>query len=434
MTYITGPTTLWQKIRYLPERVPLRTKLITAVLVLVGLALAVITVLGNAILKDYLLAPYDTYLNSQLVNSPRATNEVGAYLSGTTFYPEQGVVLDWVSGGKIDRVIQSSTGPVAYAGGAFVQPSLQSGPAIQTNAAWLAANSGHRITLSAQSGSGRWRVLMEPTQFTTPTGSTISGTVVLARDVSTVYTTTGQLALIDLLIGVAVLCLLGTIGFALVRASLQPLTEIEKTAGAIAAGDLTRRVPERDPGTEVGRLGRSLNVMLGQIEAAFDAQSSSEAAARRSEERMRQFVADASHELRTPLTAIRGFAEYYRQRGGVRDAPTAEAGQPVVRAADLAAAIGRNGTGKLAPADLDRIMRRVEQESARMGILVEDMLLLARLDQQRPLERKTVDLLTLAADAVHDARVVAPSRAINLSVATGAALLVNGDEVRLRQV
>jgi two-component system OmpR family sensor kinase len=131
---------------------------------------------------------------------------------------------------------------------------------------------------------------------------------------------------------------------------------------------------------------------------------------------MRQFVADASHELRTPLTAIRGFAEYYRQRGGI------------------ATPGGGTGSGQLASADMDRIMRRVEQESTRMGILVEDMLLLARLDQQRPLEARPVDLLTLAADAVHDARVVAPSRSINLTVGSGSALLVIGDEVRLRQV
>jgi two-component system OmpR family sensor kinase len=121
------------------------------------------------------------------------------------------------------------------------------------------------------------------------------------------------------------------IGVAVVRASLRPLSDIERTAQQIAAGDLTRRVPETDTRTEVGSLGRSLNLMLAHIEAAFRARTASEEAARRSEEaatrsalaagrseeRMRQFVADASHELRTPLTAIRGFAEYYRQRGGV---------------------------------------------------------------------------------------------------------------------
>ena len=228
------------------------------------------------------------------------------------------------------------------------------------------------------------------------------------------YSTIGKLAVADVGVSIAIVLLLAIVATAAVRASLRPLVEIEQTAGAIAAGDMSRRVPERDPRTEVGRLGRSLNVMLSYIETAFHARATSEAAARRSEDKMRQFVADASHELRTPLTAIRGFAEYYRQRGGI--------------------AHGENGAGHLKTADMNRIMRRVEQESARMGVLVEDMLLLARLDQQRPLQSNPVDLLTLAADAVHDARVVAPDRSIHLTVGSGAALIVNGDEVRLRQV
>jgi two-component system OmpR family sensor kinase len=183
--------------------------------------------------------------------------------------------------------------------------------------------------------------------------------------------------------------------------------------------------------------------MLAQIESSFQARTRSEAAARRSEERMRQFVADASHELRTPLTAMRGYAEYYRQRGGVQDdpAPPAEASNGTAAAAEPASLPGApgadatlNGTGQLSGADLDRIMQRVEQESARMGVLVEDMLLLARLDQQRPLERRPVDLLTLAADAVQDARIIAPDRSIELSVGSATAFLVLGDEVRLRQV
>ena len=122
---------------------------------------------------------------------------------------------------------------------------------------------------------------------------------------------------IDIIISAFLLAAIAVLGVAVIRASLRPLTDIEQTAEAIAAGDLSRRVPDQDPRTEVGRLGNSLNMMLTQIEAAFQARSASEAAARKSEDRMRQFVADASHELRTPLTAIRGFAEYYRQRGGV---------------------------------------------------------------------------------------------------------------------
>ena len=216
----------------------------------------------------------------------------------------------------------------------------------------------------------------------------------------------------------------------MVRANLRPLVDIEETAGEIADGHLNRRVPERDPRTEIGSLGRSLNIMLSQIETAFHSREESEAAAHQSEERMRRFIADASHELRTPLTAIRGFAEYYRQRGGLvphwDKSASASADEADRGAPDM-------GAG-LTPDDLDRIMHRVEKEAARMGLLVEDLLLLARLDQQRPLARQPIDLLSLAADAVHDARLLAPARTIDLSVQPGAAFLVIGDEARLRQV
>jgi len=419
MTYNSERSGFWQSLRDVPSRMSLRLKLVTALLVLVGLALLVTTLVGNAILKNYLLSPYDALLRAR---QGAAVQAVGSYLSGASAGTQQGLALDFVANGRIHQVIQPSSAFGGYNSQLGLRPAAMPGPTVLTSAAWLVQHSGQPITLPAQSGGGEWRVLMQSEQFQSSNGTTITGTVVLAVDVSSVYRTTGQLASIDLIVGLVVLALLGLMGVGVIRSSLRPLKEIEETAGAIAAGDLTRRVPEHDPQTEVGSLGRSLNVMLSQIEAAFDARSESEEAARRSEERMRQFVADASHELRTPLTAIRGFAEYYRQRGGIRTA------------ADDAAAATANGKGKLAPADLDRIMRRVEQESARMGILVEDMLLLARLDQQRPLDHGTVDLLTLAADAVHDARMVAPDRQINLSVGTGAALLVNGDEVRLRQV
>jgi two-component system, OmpR family, sensor kinase len=395
---------------------PLRTKLISAVLVLVAVALVVISAAGLLILRNDLLGTPDSYLAENIAAAPTS---VGRYLSalarGQSPQPAvtSDVALDWVSGGRVTQVVIPVAAPSQ---GSLGAPAPQlSGPDIQTNGGWLTANSGRIFTLPAQSGSGRWRVLMEPQQFTDRlTGQTISGTIVLAYDATSVYTTIGQLFGVDVLVSLAVICVLGLVVVAVIRRSLRPLVDIERTAGAIAAGELSRRVPERDPRTEVGRLGRSLNVMLSHIESAFRARARSEEAARRSEEKLRQFVADASHELRTPLTAIRGFAEYYRQRGGV--------------------AVGDNGSGQLTRPDLDRIMRRVEQESARMGVLVEDMLLLARLDQQRPLETRPVDLLTLAADAVHDARVVAPDRSIHLTVGTGAALIVIGDEVRLRQV
>jgi len=175
---------------------------------------------------------------------------------------------------------------------------------------------------------------------------------------------------------------------------------------AIAAGDLSQRVPEGDERTEVGRLTIALNGMLSRIERAFRAQEASEAQARGSENRMRRFVADASHELRTPLTSIRGFAELYRQ-GAV--------GSPQVTR---------------------RLMERIEAEGARMGVLVEDLLLLARLDQQRPLSITPVDLAEIAGDAVHDARAVQPSRpiALHLDEALDEVPVVLGDEGRLRQV
>ena len=415
MTYNTERTGFWTAIKAAPSRMSLRVKLVTAVLVLVGLALAVTGLAGNAILKNYLLGPYD---NGVTQLQGWATRQTGNYfLTGgqTTTQPAIGVYF--VTGGKIYPVVlptanEGSSSPLR------IQPKVMSAPALQASPSWLVGNSGHPFTVAAMSGRSEWRVLLQSRTFPLPSGGSVAGSVVIAVDVTSVYRTTAQLASIDWIVGLIVLALLGLIGVVVIRSSLRPLKEIEATAGAIAAGDLTRRVPERDPQTEVGSLGRSLNRMLSQIETAFDAQSESEESARRSEARMRQFVADASHELRTPLTAIRGFAEYYRQRGGVRSSLDAEVA----------------ANGKLDAEDLDRIMRRVEQESARMGVLVEDMLMLARLDQQRPLDRNTVDLLTLAADAVHDARVVAPDRQINLTVGSGAALLVKGDEVRLRQV
>jgi two-component system OmpR family sensor kinase len=390
-------TGFWRSVRELPERMSLRVKLTTAVLALVAIALVVISVASASFIRSYLLGQADDQIGT-LEN--QAQNFSGHFFANR--YGPERYVYEFVT----------STGTVTVVGGNL--PPGNPGPQVTSGAPWLTAAKGQAVTVGAQAGAARWRVAAFPNwSLTNANGSTV-GTLVVGLDVSSDYATIGTLTSIDLIVSLLILLCLVLVSAAVVRASLRPLTDIERTAGAIAAGDLSRRVPERDPRTEVGRLGRSLNVMLSQIESAFHARSRSEEAARRSEGKMRQFVADASHELRTPLTAIRGFAEYYRQRGGIDT--------------------GGNGPGHLAPADLDRIMRRVEQESARMGILVEDMLLLARLDQQRPLEAKPVDLLTLAADAVHDARVVAPSRNINLTVGSGAALLVIGDEVRLRQV
>jgi two-component system, OmpR family, sensor kinase len=430
----------WLALRELPGRTPLRVRLVAAVLALVAVALAIISIVGISQLERHLLNQYDNTLQSY---ADEAQHDAAQYVGGASpNYSSQGYVI-WVpQGGKPETVLAQAQG-FHSATGFSTQPQVLPGPQVPASSAWLTANNNNFVTVPAQSGGGRWRLLVEAVSFDTPSGVT-NGTVIVAVDVSSVYGAIGQLTSLDVI--VSALLLLGILmaGIAVVRASLRPLTDIEKTAGAIAKGDLTRRVPDLDPRTEVGRLGQSLNAMLTQIEAAFDARAESEFAARRSEERMRQFVADASHELRTPLTAIRGYAEYYRQRGGLNELPPGTS-RPALgsggssNGTDAIAGpweldSGQQARGPLARADVDRIMQRVEQESSRMGVLVEDMLLLARLDQQRPLEHGTVDMLTLAADAVNDARVIAPDRNINLTVGSGAALLVLGDEVRLRQV
>jgi signal transduction histidine kinase len=193
-------------------------------------------------------------------------------------------------------------------------------------------------------------------------------------------------------------------GFWLIRASLAPLRHIERTAESIAAGDLSRRVPDYRPRTEVGRLAAALNTMLGRIEAAYRARAEGELRAQGSQERMRQFVADASHELRTPLTSIRGFADFHAQQGNAADR-----------------------------AETNRLMGRIRQEATRMGKLVDDLLLLAHLDEQRALDLRPVDLSSLAADAVQDLRILHPGRRLAMR-AEPEPVIVNADEARVRQV
>ena len=221
------------------------------------------------------------------------------------------------------------------------------------------------------------------------------GTAIVAFPLTEVDATLRRLLLVEGIVTVVVLAGVAALALWLVRLGMRPLTQMEHAAADIADGDLSRRVTPSDERTEVGRLGRALNVMLERIEAAF-------AERRASEDRLRRFVADASHELRTPLTSIRGYAELFRHGADER------------------------------PEDLAKTMRRIEDESARMSTLVEELLLLARLDQGRPLERRPVDLGRIAADAVQDARAVQPDRAIELE--RSGHVSVEGDEARLRQV
>ncbi|MGC5009655.1 sensor histidine kinase [Streptosporangium sp. DT93] len=201
---------------------------------------------------------------------------------------------------------------------------------------------------------------------------------------------TGVLAAITLL----ALCVLALVAFRAIRHALRPLDDIAETAQAIGGGDLTRRVEPAGPHTEAGRLGLALNAMLGQIEAAFGERTASE-------ERLRRFVADASHELRTPVASIRGYAELFRRGAADR------------------------------PGDLATVMARIEAEAEHMGVLVHELLLLADLDERRPLEREPVDLADLAAEAVAASAAVDPGRPVTLRLA--GPVLVLGDRTRLRQ-
>jgi two-component system, OmpR family, sensor kinase len=405
----------WQAIRELFSRLSLRAKLVTAVLTLVAIALAIMSFVATDVFGGYLQGQVDGQvrdLNSQVLAHPNSIT--------------QGRPDMFLLNTSIVEVLDATGQPVAGIGNG----SGLSGPAVPASDTGPNGTSGQPVTVQSPSGGYPWRVITEQIHYGViqQDGSVVTetGTLVVGLSLGTLDQNIAYLTRLAITVSLIVLIVVAMIGFAVVRSNLRALDDIEQTAGEIAAGHLNRRVPERDPRTEIGRLGRSLNTMLSQIEAAFHAREESEAAAHQSEERMRRFIADASHELRTPLTAIRGFAEYYRQRGGLvrrwdRD-------HPVVGMDSGAGATG------LTPEDLDRIMQRVEKEAARMGVLVEDLLLLARLDQQRPLARQLVDLLVLAADAVHDARLLAPARSIELSVQPGAAFLVVGDEARLRQV
>jgi two-component system, OmpR family, sensor kinase len=238
-------------------------------------------------------------------------------------------------------------------------------------------------------GSDSYRALAVPW----PAGNG-TGTIVLALPLHDVNSTLDELLEAELIVGAIALIAVGGATWWLVRRGLRPLERMAETATVIAGGDLTQRVEEENATSEVGQLGVAFNAMLTQIEGEV-------AERRASEERLRRFAADASHELRTPLTSIRGYAELFRRGAADR------------------------------PEDLALTMHRIESEATRMTSLVDDLLLLARLDRRRPLERVRVDVARLALDVVEGERVVHPDRDYRTQLDR---LLVLGDEARLRQV
>jgi two-component system OmpR family sensor kinase len=219
-------------------------------------------------------------------------------------------------------------------------------------------------------------------------------TLVVATPLDEVTRTLHRLLWVEISVAALVLLLIVAAGLWFVRASLRPLEEMGKTAQAIAAGDLGQRVAHDDERTEVGKLGRALNAMLGQIESAFKAREASE-------NRLRRFVGDASHELRTPLAGIRAYAELFRLGARTR------------------------------PEDLERSMSGIEREAARMGMLVDDLLLLARLDEGRPLLKEPTRLDEVAREAVEVAEALEPGRELTTALEP---VTVLGDHDRLRQI
>ena len=360
----------------------IRARLVLGMVLLISIGLAVANVAGILLLRSYLLDRVDDQVAA--IADPAGANPP----TGSAPTPERlcenprdprGLRSDFL------LLVLDADGEVACSLGPDLQdeaPDLEAVPASAT---------GHLVTVRSLDGHNRWRLRV--------VSDDESGqSLVLAVSLADADATVRRLTWISLGISAVVLLLTAAASGVIAGIGLRPLTRIEETAERIAAGDLTERVPTYRERTEVGRLAAALNGMLGQIERAFSARTESES-------KLRRFVSDASHELRTPLATVRGHAEMWRN------------------------GIVRQG------ADLDTLVARIESESERMGALVDDMLLLARLDQARPLDRRPIDVLSIATDAVVDAEAQQPARSVRLLHEAGdRPPVVVGDEARLRQV
>jgi two-component system OmpR family sensor kinase len=369
--------------------VPLRLKLLLAVIVLVLAGLVVSDVVTYTSLRSSLVDRID----QQLVAAEGPV--LHSLAEGQTFPGRGGPEEHFPDGtyGQLreaDGTVLAEKTFLTFGTNAPPEPSLPS----TLPRSEAPATGPDFFTAGAVSGSIHYRVLVDQVGIEV-NGRPSTCSVVVGIPLTDTESTLSRLRLTEGIVSLAVLLGLGFLSWWLVRRGLRPLERMGDTAGAIAAGDLTRRVEPAEDRTEIGRLGLALNSMLAQIEAAFEERRASEA-------RLRRFVADASHELRTPLTSIRGYAELFRRGAESR------------------------------PEDLAKSMQRIEDEASRMGVMVDDLLLLARLDQGRPLEREPVDLTKVVTDAVESARAIEPDRRIDLSV--NGAVSLTGDEGRLRQV
>ncbi|WP_285550009.1 sensor histidine kinase [Actinoplanes regularis] len=360
----------------------LRSRLVLVVGVLAAIALVAANLTGVLLIRFYLQDRIDQQLTgmSRAVEFGNPPREAYAPRRGLRIGPDQ-LSYVYAADGSLDvgrsTAVDESKPPVTP----FSEVAAR-------------AVTKKPYTVTGPDGTD-WRMIALPI-------GTTGGYVLLGSSLSEVRQTSDQLLLIDAGVMLLILALLGLGAAYVVRIGLRPLTEMEAAAAEISGGDLSMRVPGADPHTEPGRLGRALNSMLARIESEASARTASE-------QRLRQFVADASHELRTPLTSIRGFAELYR-RGGAPAGPL-----------------------------LDETMSRIEAEAGRMGVLVEDLLMLARMDRQRTLDLRPVDLLEIAADTIRDAHARVPGRKVLLAGLsddedTFEPATVLGDDHGLRQV
>ena len=380
-----------------PSQWSLRSRLLLAIMLVAALGIGASDFAANTELKSFLVNQVDTQLkgvamgsinrlaragidpnseeqnNTEDPNSPfRVVRPLRGVPTATavTLLDAQGNVV-----GQLGGDITSTTPPTTFAGMTINQVN---------------ATKGKPFTVAATKNNPATRAIA----LALPTGV---GSFIVSVSLDSVNRTLQELGWLFLFISLIVLLLIGLISRYVIQISLKPLRDVEGTAAAIAAGDLSARLPASKPHTEVGRLSHSLNTMLGRIEDSFNAKANSET-------KLRRFVADASHELRTPLTAIRGFAELHRQ-GAVE---------------------GEEKTKEL--------IGRIEKESIRMGSLVEDLLFLARSDEARPLVKEPVDINNLIEESVASARAAGPSHPITINMGGESdEVFVLGDNKRIHQ-
>jgi two-component system OmpR family sensor kinase len=369
----------------------LRARLVAVLLVLAAVGLVTVAAVTYTRQRSFLMERIDRQLVSAGPIAGHALDEAGANIPGTRDSP-RGPGGPGAGPGPAFDLPPGTFAQRRDANGRPIKPNVvlsygQKAPSPPKLPAHLAV--GKLITVDSTGDSSlRYRVRAG----SRPGQPALTIVAIPLRDVDQ---TLSSLLEVEALVVGAVLAVLAALAWWLVRLGLRPLERMGATAGAIAAGDLSRRVSPATQRTEVGRLGLALNAMLGQIEKAFAEREASEG-------RLRRFLADASHELRTPLAAIRGYAELFRL-GAVRD-----------------------------PDDAAKSARRIEEEAARMGQLVENLLTLARLDQLPEVAMAPVDLTRLVADAVDDSRAAAPDRDVTFQ--PDGAISVTGDASQLRQV